>query len=60
MYINLSLKEQPLRRDISQQEHRDILQAYINRDAKTATQLILNHLTSTLETDRAALIKQNL
>ncbi|XGB42372.1 MAG: GntR family transcriptional regulator [Nodosilinea sp. LVE1205-7] len=60
VYINLSLKEQPLRRDISQQEHRDILQAYINRDAKTATQLILNHLTSTLETDRAALIKQNL
>jgi len=58
VYINLSLKEQPLRRDISQQEHRDILQAYINRDGKTATQLLLNHLTSTLETDRQALMGQ--
>ncbi|MFZ4640341.1 MAG: GntR family transcriptional regulator [Nodosilinea sp.] len=60
VYINLSLKEEPLRKEISQREHRDILQAYINRDVKTATQLILNHLTSTLETDRAALIKQDL
>ncbi|MFM7220026.1 MAG: GntR family transcriptional regulator, partial [Nodosilinea sp.] len=58
VYINLSLKEQPLRRDISQQEHRDILQAYIDRDGQTATQLLLNHLTSTLETDRQALMGQ--
>jgi DNA-binding GntR family transcriptional regulator len=56
VYINLSLKEQPLRRDVSQQEHREILQAYINRDGKTATQLLLNHLTNTLETDRQALM----
>jgi DNA-binding GntR family transcriptional regulator len=58
VYVNLSLKEQPLRREISQQEHREILQAYINRDCKTATQLLLNHLTNTLETDRQALMNQ--
>ncbi len=58
VYINLSLKAQPLRRDISQQEHRDILQAYIDRDGQTATQLLLNHLTSTLATARQALMGQ--
>lgn len=58
MYINLSLREQPLRKADSQQEHRDILQAYLHKDGEKATVLILQHLSSTLETDRMALMEK--
>lgn len=54
IYINLSFTEQPLRKKESEQEHRDILQAYQRKDIKAATKITLNHLNGTLDAARSA------
>jgi DNA-binding GntR family transcriptional regulator len=60
IYINLSFSEQPFRKEASEQEHRDILQAYKDQDVKAATKLILSHFNGTLDAARTALKKQPL
>lgn len=60
IYINISFSEQPFRKEVSEQEHREILQAYQTKDAEAATELILNHFNGTLDAARAALMKQSL
>jgi DNA-binding GntR family transcriptional regulator len=54
IYVNLSFTEQPLRKEESEQEHRDILQAYQRKDIKAATKLTLKHLNGTLDAARSA------
>ncbi|MEM8502316.1 MAG: GntR family transcriptional regulator [Cyanobacteria bacterium P01_D01_bin.1] len=56
-YINLSFGEQPSRKGASEKEHRDILQAYADKDEKLAIQLVLLHLNGTLNVARAALTR---
>lgn len=58
IYINLSFSEQPFRKEASEQEHRDILQAYKDKDVEAATKLILSHFNGTLDVARTALKKQ--
>jgi DNA-binding GntR family transcriptional regulator len=57
-YINLSFGEMPFRKKASEQEHRDILQAYADKNVELATQLILTHFNGTIDAARSALIKQ--
>jgi DNA-binding GntR family transcriptional regulator len=59
-YINLSIGEQPFRKEASEKEHRDILQAYADKEVELATQLIFNHFNGTLDAARTALAKQAL
>jgi DNA-binding GntR family transcriptional regulator len=59
-YINLSFSEQPFRKEASEKEHRDILQAYADKDVELATQLIFAHFNGTLDAARAALARQEL
>lgn len=59
-YINLSFSEQPFRKEASEKEHRDILQAYADKNIELATQLIFTHFNGTLDAARAALTKQAL
>jgi DNA-binding GntR family transcriptional regulator len=54
IYVNLSFTEQPLRKEESEQEHRDILQAYQHKNIKAATKLTLKHLNGTLDAARSA------
>jgi DNA-binding GntR family transcriptional regulator len=54
IYINLSFTEEPLRKEESEQEHREILQAYQRKDIKAATKMTLNHLNGTLAAARSA------
>ncbi len=49
MYVNLSFARQPLQKEDSEREHRQILAAYQNRDIPLATQLTLTHVVATLE-----------
>ena len=56
-YINLSFGEQPFRKESSEKEHREILQAYADKNVELATQLIFNHFNGTLDAARAALAK---
>ncbi|MBE9080540.1 GntR family transcriptional regulator [Romeria aff. gracilis LEGE 07310] len=57
IYVNLSFSIVPLQKEDSEQEHRVILQAYLNRDAEAATRLTLLHLNATLEAARDALTR---
>lgn len=54
IYVNLSFKVVPLQKEESEQEHREIYQAYVQRDAQLATSLTLHHLNTTLEAARVA------
>ena len=57
-YINLSFSEQPFRKEAAEQEHRDILKAYADKDIELATQLIFKHYNGTLDAARTALAKR--
>lgn len=57
IYINLSFAERPLQKELADQEHRIILNAYRNRDGAQATAVILSHIHSTLEAARKAFSK---
>ncbi|MCU0568316.1 MAG: GntR family transcriptional regulator [Oculatellaceae cyanobacterium Prado106] len=59
IYVNLSFTEQPLRKEESEQEHRNILRAYQCQDVKLATKLTLSHLKTTLVAARKAVVKIN-
>jgi DNA-binding GntR family transcriptional regulator len=59
IYVNLSFREQPLRKEESEQEHRAILRAYQQKTIKTATKLTLTHLNATLDAARQAVIRLN-
>ncbi|MDX2273588.1 MAG: GntR family transcriptional regulator [Cyanobacteriota bacterium] len=48
IYVNLSFAKQPLQKEDSEREHRQILQAYQDRDPVLATQLTLAHVSATL------------
>lgn len=48
MYVNLSFAKQPLQKEDSEREHRDILHAYQNRAPILATRLTLSHVIATL------------
>lgn len=54
-YINLSFSKQPFRKEAAEQEHREILQAYADKDIGLATQRIFKHFDGTLDGARAAL-----
>ncbi|MBW4652241.1 MAG: GntR family transcriptional regulator [Kaiparowitsia implicata GSE-PSE-MK54-09C] len=55
IYVNLSFSIIPLQKEKSEQEHRQIYQAYQDRDAEAATQLTLLHLDGTLEAARKSI-----
>lgn len=55
IYVNLSFAVVPLQKEASEQEHRDIYQAYVKRDEQLATALTLQHLNMTLEAARVAI-----
>ena len=59
VYVNLSFSVVPLQKEESEKEHRQIYQAYLNRDADGAVSLTLNHLNATLEAVRMAIRRRS-
>lgn len=59
IYINLSFAEKPLQKESADKEHRELLEAYCQKDVEQATQVTLSHINSTLEAARKVLQKSN-
>lgn len=55
IYVNLSFTTAPLQKEESEQEHRNILEAYQQRNVETATTLVLHHIFATLESAKKAI-----
>lgn len=55
LYINLSFAEHPNQRRTAEAEHQAVLAAYQNQDADLATDLMLQHINSTLDAARDVL-----
>jgi DNA-binding GntR family transcriptional regulator len=59
IYVNLSFSKAPLQKEESEQEHRNILAAYQQRDVALATALVLQHINGTLEAAKKAISESN-
>ncbi|MGG6293869.1 GntR family transcriptional regulator [Leptolyngbya sp. AN02str] len=55
LYINLSFSGNPMQRESSDREHRELLDAYRQRDVERAIAIAVSHITSTLEAARNVL-----
>jgi DNA-binding GntR family transcriptional regulator len=55
IYVNLSFAKAPLQKEASEQEHRNILEAYRQRNVDRATTLVLEHINGTLEAAKKAI-----